>query len=212
MNRSEHLLLRYVILGWEPVRALVAVEDNFYDWFNAAHHNLSCAEVLEALYRLFQEGHIIAQWRSREAPTFIPTRTQITRALAAKDIFDEELFDYGLTPQGGQQWEETAHPDWSRYLLAWTTVNKSSPEVTGEIVCVDYARAKQYFDAQGSQILWSEWDVVKPWQATYWKELRLGHRVRYIYDYPTDSTMSLLKSSSPEEIDPDWWTWFIDPD
>jgi hypothetical protein len=41
------------------------------------------------------------------------------------------------------------------------------------------------------------WDVLEPWQATYWKVLPLGHRMRFSYDVPP-----------PEPgFDPTAWAW-----
>ena len=40
------------------------------------------------------------------------------------------------------------------------------------------------------------WDVLRPWQATYWKELPVGHRLRFNYEWvarsfePTDPKIS----------------------
>jgi hypothetical protein len=59
----------------------------------------------------------------------------------------------------------------------------------GEIIGSDRNLVEQYdslsrYDSDISVVPGSEhWDVLQPWQATYWKELPVGHRLRYKYEW-----------------------------
>ena len=203
MNKSEYLMLRYVINIREPVAGLAAEENDFHAWFNAPYHGLASLTLIDVLHHLFQQGDIIATWRYKDAPDFAPTKSQLERAMDAENIFDPELFDYGLTSQGGQRWEDTAHPDWRRYFSNTSRVNKS-----GEVIASNRLRAQQFIRWRGLNILSSRWDILRPWKATYWKKLPVGHRIRYTFNYNLNKRAG---NHEQLEVDADWWDWFTDP-
>jgi len=133
------------------------------------------------LDRLFQDGHLIAKHRDDDKPqgTFVPTRAEIEAALAgALKVY------YGLTLKGGARWEAVSLPDWNRYCDAFLGID---PEV-GTIISRDRKLVETYLSLchyawnDMSVIAGSEkWDVLKPWEATYWKTLPDGHRIQFEY-------------------------------
>lgn len=207
MSRGEYWLLRYVVRGWEPLAALTADEDNFGAWFNADHHGLSYSELTSGLQRLFEAGDVVARWRDRDEPDFVPSAEQIERALQSESIVDPDLFDYGLTSQGGQRWEAAAQPNWNRYIYSGGPL---WPSQLTEVIAADRERVEQYLREQRQElhIVARRWATLRPWQATYWKELPLGHLVHYKYEY---DAVRQMRARSPFQLDVAWGKWFTDP-
>lgn len=48
------------------------------------------------------------------------------------------------------------------------------------------------------------WDAVRPWQATYWKELPAGHRVRFAFD-ECEPTHGWDRVPAKLTLLTDWW-------
>ncbi len=88
------------------------------------------------------------------------------------------LLFLGLTTLGGAAWEDIAQPEWDRYL-EWLPRFAS----TGlETLCsANKAVLKRYLElrVEAGEILVSlDWDLVEPWDITYWKLLPQAHRIR----------------------------------
>jgi hypothetical protein len=92
---------------------------------------------------------------------------------------------YYLTPKGGSRWESVANPDWSHYISMLSGLNESVGTWNTELISSDQQFLEKFFtvDEHVSTVVHIDgtevWDVLKPWQATYWKILPLGYRVRY---------------------------------
>jgi hypothetical protein len=178
MNKDEYWLLDSVVESWVPLSWLVF--ENVGEVLNKRDHGLSRDELITVLNHLFQRGDLLARLREKSVKkeTFRPTRTEIEEALSGRlDCF------YGLTSQGGARWEEVSNPQWERYLTAWVSADPNE----GEIVGSDLRMVKKY-DSLSDYHLGvavvpgsKRWDVLRPWQATYWKQLPLGHRVRFSF-------------------------------
>jgi hypothetical protein len=200
MDKDEYWLLDSVVEGWVQLRWLAA--KNVGEVLNKRDHDLSRDALIKVLNRLLRRGDLLAQRTEKfvEKEIFIPTQTDIEEALSGR----LECF-YGLTLQGGARWEEVSKPQWERYLTAWV----SADPWEGEIVGSDLRMVKKdvsfsdYLMLGGSIVPGSKrWDVLKPWQATYWKVLPKGHRVRF-------------SCYEPKERRPEWrvrddrehWEW-----
>lgn len=91
---------------------------------------------------------------------------------------------YGLSERGGGRWEAHAVPDWDRYLEASFRFN---PE-EGTTVSGTRDLMEQWLSAQRDLNQWKpiadsiRWDVLRPWQATYWKSVPVGHRVHFQFE------------------------------
>jgi hypothetical protein len=127
---------------------------------------------------------------------FIPTQAEI------EDAFDGRLnCFYGLTLQGGTRWEEVSQPRWERYISA--SVYAEPRE--GNIIGSDRDLVEQYDSLSQHAFEISvipgskRWDVLRPWQATYWKELPVGHRLSFKYEWVP---------RPPEPPDPKISEWF----
>lgn len=91
---------------------------------------------------------------------------------------------YGLTEEGGHQWELFAMPDWQSFID--TTFFRPVVGNVGDaaFVCADRHRLERYFRLANEALTnvdssTARWDGVQPWQATYWKTLPTGYRVRF---------------------------------
>ena len=196
MDKDEYWLLDSVVESWCPLVWLVA--KNVGELLNKRDHSLNRDELISVLNRLFRRGDLLAHPRGKfvEKEIFIPTEIEIEAALSRRlDCF------YGLTLQGGARWEEVSQPHWERYIS--DSVYAEPQE--GEIIGSDRDLVEQYdslsdYDSGISVVPGSKrWDVLRPWQATYWKELPVGHRLRFKYE---------CVERPPEPTDPKVREWF----
>lgn len=200
MNRSEYWLLDSVVEAWYPLVWLVS--DDVEGSFNKRHHRLERGELVTVLNRLFQRGDLLAKQNESE---FVPASSDIEEALDGRlDCL------YGLTSQGGVRWEEVSHPQWERYIAAWVYADPQE----GEIVGSDRTLVEKYDSL--SEYVWDisvvadsrRWDVLQSWQATYWKTLPLGHRVRFSFEWverPPEWKTDAVVSEWLKEIN-NWYT------
>ena len=182
MNKGEYWILDSVLTARYPFECLAA--DDTESVYNKRGHGLKGIELLDTLYRLFLNRDLLAERMERvgthfvPSDTFAPTRLEIEAAL----VGTLKAY-YGLTPQGGTRWEAVSKPDWNRYVYAGTSLDE------GETIASDRKLVEQYeyfsrYTSNMSIIAGSEeWDVLEPWQATYWKTLPIGHRLRYRFTY-----------------------------
>jgi hypothetical protein len=196
MDEGEYWLLDSVVEAWYPLKWLVS--DEVEVSFNRRHHGLSHGELIDTLGRLFARGELLAERRENSAlrQRFTPTGAELEEALAGR--FD---ISYGLTPQGGARWEAVSAPDWQRYLRACVFADPAE----GEIVGSDRALVEKYDSL--SHHAWAisvvagsrRWDVLKPWQATYWKELPAGHRVRFSFKWTVTPAATEMEAPGVRE-------------
>lgn len=196
MDKNEYWLLDSVVEKWDSLKSLVS--DDIEGAFNKRSHGLNRDELVSVLDHLFQRGDLLARRREKSVSKgfFIPTRREIEEALDGRlNCF------YGLTSQGGARWEEVSQPQWERYISSSVYAEPQEGETIGS----DRALVEQYellsrYDSEVSVIPGSEqWDVLRPWQATYWKELPLGHRLRFKYEWV---------ERRPERPNPEIEKWF----
>ena len=207
MNKDEYWLMDSVVEGWCPLVWLVA--ENVGEILNRRDHGLNRDELMSVLNRLFRQGDLLAQpmRQSSEKEVFIPTESEIEAA------FSHRLnCCYGLTLQGGARWEAVSQPRWERYV--YNTVYFEPQK--GEIIASDRDLVEQFdsltqHDSDTAIVPGSRrWDVLRPWQATYWKELPVGHRLSFTYEWVVRST----EPSDPEIRDSlekiqNWYTPFF---
>ena len=200
MDKSEYWLLDSVVEAWCPLVWLVS--EDIEGAFNKRNHGLERGELVTVLNHLFQRGDLLAKQNESE---FVPAQADIEEALDGRlDCL------FGLTPQGGIRWEEVSHPQWERYITAWVYADPQEGEIVGSNL-----QLVEKFDSL-SNYAWDiavvpgskQWDVLQPWQATYWKELPLGHRVRFNFSWEErtpESRINLEVSEWLAEINK-WYT------
>ena len=208
-TRGEYWLLETIVEHEFEVCALI--DSNLESFWNKKGHGLTRASLIETLHRLISSGLIYAK---SEMKGSISTKEQIELALEERvpwnahhvfistdgdiEIVPDEskpprtepidvrkITYYGLTREGGAQWEAFAAPDWQKYIAgSFQPEDEEGEYEMWELICGDKNWLEAYIESmcfynQQELILESvEWDYVTPWQATYWKRLNGGHRVR----------------------------------
>ena len=89
---------------------------------------------------------------------------------------DNSLLTIGLTRMGGKVWEEVVEPEWEKYL----SVLAYPDDGDSEILIVESSRLeklKEVLDSIPGGPVFSHLEVVRPWDALYWKRFELGHRL-----------------------------------
>lgn len=154
----------------------------------ALNHNFSHSETLNSVFSLFRKGYILAEIYG-SGTNVLDVEMTISQIQAN---LDRELqCYYYLTSQGGTYWEALAHPNWHRFWM-FTNNDYSSYSHSGvneyecEMICSDRQLIEQLlvfeYDLNFADIHISGtevWDLIEPWQVTYWKTLPRGYRVRY---------------------------------
>ena len=169
---------------------------------------LDYAGIVETLLYLFEAGYLFAQRMSnflsrqrtiRDSTTgapiprrplgkpFTPTREELEASLRHK-----APMDYGLTAQGGAKWETMSQPNWERYTeFSYGDLYQQTSERAVEVLAMDKALGEQYlFFAKKYPDLFvlssATWNVLNPWEATYWKRLPVGHQLQIkCHEYPS---------------------------
>lgn len=180
MDAGEYWLLDSVVESLDSLAMLVSKD--IETAFNKRSHGLTRDQLLNVLERLFLGGDLLAHRMEKSGPKefFIPTRTEIEEAFSGR-----VLCFYGLTSQGGARWEQVSQPHWDRYIRASVYAEPRDGEVIGsDLDLVEQYDSLSRYDSDISVVPGSEhWDVLRPWQATYWKELPVGHRLSYKYEW-----------------------------
>lgn len=190
LTRGEYWLLETAVEVGPPVRYLAA--PRLDQVFNKPGHGLDRASLVETLERLFQSG-LVGVARLSEGGCSGPFSRALTRG-EIDACLDEpgygEGFDttfYGLTAEGGRQWEQFAAPDWDRYIARYTRPSRSGRWDIGVIISPEPHQVDRLLE--GARYMGQAIDdthlhrrVVRPWQATYWKRLTRGYLASYRFD------------------------------
>lgn len=222
MSSAEWWILDSVATFQFPLDAL-ATQDGVAFTLNRKWHGLTEDELVDTLYRLFHDGDLIAERFEKHASLgeFVPTRTEIMSALSfvppnrrTKGYDPASAFEayYGLTAQGGARWEAVFRPDWNRYVYSDVGLDD------GQTIAMDRCLVEQYeyFSRYGSDISIiagsEQWDVLEPWQATYWKTLPIGHRLRYRFTCEEASKMKEIPDAAEQFFKGinNWYTRYSD--
>ena len=184
---------------------------------NKREHGLTRKSLIETFHRLLSSGLIYAK---NKTTGFISTYQQIELALdepKSKDFHPldlEKITCYGLTQEGGTQWEAFAAPNWQKYIAGgWGYQFSDEDEYGWELICADkawlesYIEALCYHDHDYKEVISESvaWDYVTPWQATYWKQLDGGHRIRFQDQAKTE--LDFIQPPSLESFYRGWYAW-----
>ena len=187
-TRGEYWLLEIVVEREFPVYGLV---DSELEWvLNKKGHGLARAALVETFHRLLSSELIYAK---NEGDGFISTYEQIERALdePKPKITDragkKKSTYYGLTQEGGAQWEAFAAPDWRNFIDENHLPSDEYEDDLCELICGNKKRLERYIESiryhglrhRELSLEKVRWDYIAPWQATYWKQLDGAYRVRF---------------------------------
>ncbi|MGB8688107.1 MAG: hypothetical protein WCD53_12325 [Microcoleus sp.] len=220
----------YAILAETPnpkVEYLIlefAVICNYYGLRSVAYSkHLSHAETALAADSLFQKGDIKATVFADEDDTEGTSNVVLAMAGIQDHLDGRLLACYYLTPQGGARWEAMAHPDWNRFFI----VNflgqfpyeegffGTQREILEQLLALERL-IFMYEHIPGTE----NWNVLEPWEATYWKTLPRGYHVSCEFQH-NDSYLDYQKEgASPKLIEEheqvmQWFSeiqkWYTDP-
>ncbi|CBN53848.1 MULTISPECIES: hypothetical protein [Kamptonema] len=211
-SKVEYLILDFAVIF------------NYYGLRNVAYSNhLSHAETALAANSLFQRGDIKARVFADEHDTEGTSNVVLTMA-GIQDHLDERFnATYYLTPQGGARWEAMAHPDWNKFFIV--NFLGQFPYEEG-FFCTQREILEQLLALERLIFMYEhipgteKWNVLEPWEATYWKTLPRGYHVSCEFQ-PNDSSLDYQKEgASPELIEEyqqarQWYEnmkkWYTDP-
>ena len=135
-TRSEYWLLETVVEHELEIFALV--DDDLELHLNKKGHELTRTSLVETLYRLLSSGLIYAK---NEEIGFISTAEQIELTLDEPKrwigipVDERKVTYYGLTQEGGAQWEAFAAPDWQKYITASFQLADDGEYEMWELIC-----------------------------------------------------------------------------
>lgn len=128
--------------------------------------------------------------------------------LAGSKPRDPEGFVYVLTARGGRTWEHYARPDWSCYVASYIgyhpqegTIHASSREAAE----AEFQRCMDDGDIAQPIPESKQGEVLVPWQATYWKELPSGYRLRYAWVKRRQDLRRMMSAS----VSPPWFSTLV---
>ena len=192
--KVEYLLLDYV--AESPYEICNLMQRDFF--FDKLYHNLQTYQLIEILTRLFAEEILIAfpsfSFDSEDPfeSKFAPTRNEIEKTLG--DSTDSYDFMYGLTQKGGEIWEQFYKPNWKYYYYVLSDSEKFTGTIFGgsvEIVNVVFSELSNLDVIPQPKIINNKLTkILTPWNATYWKTLPEGHRIKYYYQEAKKKTIS----------------------
>jgi len=215
-TRGEYWLLEIAVEHEWSISGLIDRELELH--LNKKGHGLTRASLLETLYRLLSSGLIYAK---NEVDGFISTYEQIECALNEPPmrVFsagEKKHTSYGLTQEGGAQWEAFAAPDWEKYVDGGETFSDEDEDEYGiwELICADKEWLERYVESicfhQRLEVSLEsvEWDYVAPWEVTYWKQLEGAHILRFqAQDKSETEDYQGSPPSSPEWHRGLWCVW-----
>jgi hypothetical protein len=183
-TRGEYWLLETVV--GMPVPICWLNWDGMEEALNKKGHGMDRALLVKTMVKLFKDGLILAHEHDNWDDSKVLTFKQIQDALD-EDTNKRYLF-YNLTTKGGKYWEAFALPNWDNYIYdCYESIDGSekeictliSPQKDHLVTILNSLRYHEY-EIENDSI---KWDIVKPWQATYWKKLSLGHRVSFVFEH-----------------------------
>jgi hypothetical protein len=186
-TRGEYWLLETVVEGSRPLCFLP--EPGVSQALNKPSHGMHSVMLMDTLEGLFDLGliHFARYGNEGTGP--------MAGCLGRKEMetaFEERLGSpfqthYALTAEGGRQWEAFAAPRWDRYVECSTRYDRSGSREMGVLISPDRARLERLLNGahhmgQAVNSKHVHWRVLRPWQATYWKQLPEAHLVCYRFE------------------------------
>jgi len=174
---------------------LLAGDASTEDIMNKPSHGLSPDELSRHFFALWNAGLIecsAASSGDHVAPDLQRSRNQFVRSENWRPS-DDLCLIYRLSQSGGDTWEQFARPDWNKYLVSseddqnpheWTLTGTNRDLVQhwrdlGSNIDVGFP-----FPLAGTE----RWELLQPWQATYWKTLPIAYRLKFFTSWGRSSS------------------------
>jgi hypothetical protein len=208
-TRGEYWLLTTV--------AELAVPICWLDWddieevLNKPGHGMDRPLLINTMETLFSGGLIIAHRFDHWDDCLVLSYEQIDTVLDERQNKKEHY--YRLTEKGGKYWETFASPNWNYYIDAGYELPDDNAIWHGELICKTKEHLEKYFLSLRSHNyeVYAESirrDVLRPWEATYWKKLQTGHRIRFkCKDKENEKDFNTPGTINQEWYDRLWCHW-----
>ena len=176
---------------------------------NKPLHGLSRDELLATILELSRQGLVSYTTRHDQTERQFSNTDQIRDALAEESRRGQGKTLLCLTSKGARVWEAFAAPRWDDYICESYINDESLGQAVTELICTNRGRLQRYLKSAYpslSQIdpyqVW--WDILKPWEVTYWKILPKAHRVRFV---DPDDGMEVPPPPPRYILRPRWYRW-----
>jgi hypothetical protein len=159
--------------------------DNLGMIVNKQLHGLSQDELLATILELSRQGLVSYTTRHNQTEFQFSSTDQIRNALAEETRRGQGKTFLRLTSEGGRVWEAFAAPRWDDFISELEGFDESLDQYVTELICTNRGLLERYLKSgypSLSQIVPSRvwWDILEPWEVTYWKILPKAHRVRFV--------------------------------
>lgn len=183
LTRGEYWLME--IMAEHMIPAGFLGRDDLVMVLNKPLHGLSQDELHATILELSRQGLVGYTTRHDETECEFSSTDQIRIALAEESRQGQGKTYLRLTSEGGHVWEAFAAPKWDDYISELEGFDESLDQDVTELICTNRGRLERYLKSgypSLSQIdpsrVW--WDILEPWEVTYWKSLPKAHRVRFV--------------------------------
>lgn len=116
-----------------------------------------------------------------------------------------------MSSRGAECWEQIAHPRWQDFVSVHGAF-LDNDVMTRTLGCGNSGRLEEYLanlHLLGIRVAEEtiEWRIERPWQATYWKSLAVGHCVSYEYIRDGRNVSPSLPATVAEIHRNRWYNW-----
>ena len=195
LSRGEYWILELVTEYPHFVNWLFA--ENLDEVINKPSHGLERIEIINILKSFVDKKYIFL--RNHKSGKNIENPTKEFFETSSIIPWEKHPILYGLTNDGGHLWEQFAMPDWNKYISCYYD-SLPEEEKVGSIEGVELDFLHSYMISLDKHEIKVDRDsittqVIKPWEATYWKTLPECYRMEFRYEHRK------TKYNQPEP----WW-------
>lgn len=187
IDKADYAILYGV--SEEPWPAWLLLKEETMAGVNRSWPGLAPRELTEHFFRLWTEGLIECAEEAEEAdytssvpPDYELARQQFEFDHSSSDRPQSNLLTYRLSPAGGEVWANYAGVDWSKFYNSWYDSGRNEFRLSASgrraIELALQLRTISPVPVPKTE----RWEILGPWQATYWKILPAGHRISYRYE------------------------------
>lgn len=176
---------------------------------NKQLHGLSQDELLATILELSRQGLVSYTTGHNLTECEFSSTDQVKNALAEETRRGQGKTFLRLTSKGGRVWEAFAAPRWDDFISELEGFDESLGQYVTELICTNRGLLERYLKSgypSLSQIDPSQvwWDILEPWEVTYWKILPKAHRVRFV-----DPDAGIEEPPLPPRFifPPRWYRW-----
>jgi hypothetical protein len=207
LTRGEYWLME--IMAEVTIPAGFLGRDDLEVLLNKQLHGLSQDDLLATILELSRQGLVCFTTNNDQTECEFSSTDQIRNALAEESRRGRGKTYLRLTSEGGRVWEAFAAPRWDDFISEFESFDESLGQYVTELICTSRGllerRLKSGYPSL-SQVdpsrVW--WDILEPWEVTYWKILPKAHRVRFV-----DPDHGMEEPPLPPRFiaPPRWYRW-----